>query len=543
MLKDCIEIFEKEIEKYKKRNPNGDEISFITDDYSLTTGMYYLLNLESGEVLEQLDVDKNTDKTTDLYRKFAKFEYLSRYMNSNKAVDKNIFSNNIYSFIVKKENIADKITESLIDGYYNQILNFSKDSKKKELYADYETKYGKTDVNAADKAKSAVKKFLKENDFIDKKGRLAIFFDVDFSEYKKEGNRYIFANVYNNIDYNYLKKDETFGLPDNNMGLNNDKPYLENKSRRKSLPYTVSQKDVLIQKLFFDDLSNKVRKKSKNLIKEDNITQGEKTHYYIHLTTDNGEPIIDDYSIICNNEKIKVPQNNYLNNDDNYNYLVKNKKELFDEIDEFLYDDKLKENIYNTDIDIKNCPRLTQNLKLSNKAWGDWFYKNNHCSIKAILNKVFISRILDTLVEPPKDASNFYQISSKASIRFNMFYSIKKYFLGKESEEMPEEFTLIYNKIKEKISSDETQSFDDDKEAFFAMGQVAYYLLSKAKKPTHNDAIPFLNSFYSKNAKNEILKLFKFRSYDITLKWKNFNNLYAMVQEYDYPKKKIRKVY
>lgn len=102
MLKDCIEIFEQEIENYKKNNPNGDEISFITDNYSLTTGSYYLLNIETGDVLEQLEVDKNTDKTTDLYRKFAKLEYLSMYMDSNKAVaDKNIFSNNIYSFIVK----------------------------------------------------------------------------------------------------------------------------------------------------------------------------------------------------------------------------------------------------------------------------------------------------------------------------------------------------------------------------------------------------------------------------------------------------------
>lgn len=38
MLKDCLEIFEKEIEHYKKINLNGDEISFITDNYSLTTG-------------------------------------------------------------------------------------------------------------------------------------------------------------------------------------------------------------------------------------------------------------------------------------------------------------------------------------------------------------------------------------------------------------------------------------------------------------------------------------------------------------------------
>ena len=115
MLKDCIEIFEKEIEEYKQHNPNGDEISFITDAYVLTSGTYYLLDIETGEVKATLDVDKNTTERSELYEKFAKMEYLSMYMDSNKAVaDKNIFSNNIYSFIVKKENVAEKITEEII---------------------------------------------------------------------------------------------------------------------------------------------------------------------------------------------------------------------------------------------------------------------------------------------------------------------------------------------------------------------------------------------------------------------------------------------
>ena len=48
MLKDCIEIFEKEIEEYKETNPNGDEISFITDDYALTAGKDFFFCIENG---------------------------------------------------------------------------------------------------------------------------------------------------------------------------------------------------------------------------------------------------------------------------------------------------------------------------------------------------------------------------------------------------------------------------------------------------------------------------------------------------------------
>ena len=536
MLKDCIEIFEKEIEEYKKNNPSGDEISFITDDYALTAGTYYLLDLETGEIKETLEVDKNSTDKSSLYEKFAKMEYLSMYMDSNKAIaDKNIFSNNIYSFIAKKENVAEKITDEVIDGYYNKILTFTQnsDTDKKKLYIAYEEENGATNVENAEKAKTAIKKFVAQFDAGSSKGRLAVFFDVDLSEYEKEGYRYIVANVYNTNEYNYQKQSEIFGLPNNNMGLNSDKPYLKNKSRINDLPYALSQEDVMLQKLFFDDLSNKV-KHSKSLIKNDNKTQA---NYYMHLTTDNGEAIIDDYSIIFNNEKFEIHQNNYLNNNYEYQYIAKNKNELIEDIDKFLYNFNLKKHLYKSEIDIKKYPRLTQNLKQSNKAWGDWFYKNNDKPIKAVLNKIFISRILDTLVEPPKEFSSFYQITDLATLRFNIFYSIKNY-LRKDTEAMIDEFKQIYDKIKEKINSDETKNFENDKEAFFAMGQLEYYFIYKKKNAqTHDDAIPFLTSVYSKNAKNEIFKLFKIRSYDIPLNWKNFNNLYAMIQEYDYPKK------
>ena len=73
------------------------------------------------------------------------------------------FSNNIFSFIVKKENIEEKITESIIDGYYSKILKFSEIQIqiKRKLYIDYETKYGKTDNTLADKAKDKIKQFIK----------------------------------------------------------------------------------------------------------------------------------------------------------------------------------------------------------------------------------------------------------------------------------------------------------------------------------------------------------------------------------------------
>lgn len=542
MLKDCIEIFEKEIEKYKLQNPDGDEISFITDNYSLTAGTYYLLDIETGEVKETLEVGKSDDNnTTDLYRKFAKLEYVSMYIDSNKAVgDKNIFSNNIYSFIVKKENITEKINDDIIEGYFTKIIQFKEttDSDKKKLYIEYEKQHGKTDSSLAEKSQTAVKNFFKTYNPENQKGRLALFFDVDFEEYKKESNRYLLANIYNANKYNYIKNNLIFGLSNNNMGLNEKKTYLKNKSRKSELPYAVSQTNIMLQKLFFDDIKNKIRQKENNITKTSVEAQNQTVNYYMHLISENGEPIIDDYSLISNNEEVYIRQNNYLNNKDNYEYENVSKIRFFDEINKHLYNFKLKNNIYKKDIEDKKYPRLAQNIKRSNSAWGDWLFKNNEEPIKAILNEVCISRVLDTFIEPD-DKQNWNILSNIAALRFNIFYSLKNHFLEKEIKEMSDEneFMQIYNKLKEKINSNTTQTFENNKEAFFAMGQIEYYLIYKQKEPKHDEAIPFLTSFYSKKAKNEILKLFRIRAYDIPMKWLQFNNLYAMIQEYNYPKK------
>lgn len=284
MLEDCIVIFKKELDEYRKQHQEDGEISFITDGYALTSGTYYLLDLETGAEKEKLNVDKNLTNKSSLYEKFAKMEYLSMYMDSNKPVaDKKIFSNNIYSFIVKKKSVAKEaknakkdedakkekeiITEENIDEYYNKILKFAEnsDAGKRKLYALYEKEHGATNSDNAEKAKEAVKDFLAKLDVKASDERLAIFFDVDFSEYKKEGNRYIEANIYNSNKYNYQKQSEIFGLPNNNMGLNVKKPYLENKSRKNTLPCALSQRGVMLQKLFFDYLLNLYSEKKQNI--------------------------------------------------------------------------------------------------------------------------------------------------------------------------------------------------------------------------------------------------------------------------------------
>lgn len=552
MLKDCIEIFEKEIEGYKKTNPNGDEISFITDGYTLTAGTYYLLDLETGEVKETLDVDKDSTKDS-LYDRFAKMEYLSMYMDSNKAVaDKNIFSNNVYSFIVKKENVAEKVTEAVIDGYYEKILNFNKnpDADKKKLYIEYEKIHGETNKIAADKAKDAVKKFIAEYDAGTQKGRLAIFFDVDFSEYEKEGNRYILANVYNSNKFNYSKREEIFGLPNNNMGLNVKKPYLENKSRKSGLPYSISQDEVLVQKLFFDYLLNVFAQKKYYLYFTDKgikkfgnkeYPTGDISGFFIRIMKGQKEcEILDCATVDSRTDKINVKVDNVLN----INYTDKNPQnlsyktysslcELIPVINEILYSKWLESNYFADakDIKIKNdSGKLKDILLKTRNLWVDWFYKGKTENLARNFKDFSMEIIKNTI-------RNFY--IPKAREQYNLRIALINYF-DKEENNMSDKIKTIVESLDTKINSKTNLEIESDEEFYFAVGQIANYFISlnKTTKKTQSLISPILQCKSANKIKKQLQKMYMKYNYAIPTNALRFNNLYGMICRFE-PKKSV----
>lgn len=548
MLKDCIEILKKEIELYKKDYPNGDEISFITDSYSLTVGTYYLLDIETGNIKDSLEVDKNADKQTDLYRKFAKLEYLSMYLDSNKAVaDKNIFSNNIYSFIVKKENIEEKITESIIDGYYSKILKFieNSDTDKRKLYIDYETKYGKTDNTLADKAKDKIKQFIKNLDVKNQKGRLAVFFDIDITEYKKESNRYILANIYNANKYNYSKNNAVFGLPNNNMGLNDKKPYLKNKSRKSNLPFAISQDDILFQKLFFDYLMNLFDNKKYYLyFTEDGVQAfGSKAYpqkdicgYFMRIMKAQKEcEILEFLNVDKRNDKVSIKVDNILNIEysdkiqQNLNYKkYTSLNELIPVISEILYSKWLESNYFTDakDIKIKNDSGKLKNILLkTRKLWADWFYLGKQENLKNTFEKFSMEIIKNTI-------ENFY--IPKAREQYNLRMALIDYFNNKEKN-MSEKIKTIVEVLDKKINSKINDEIENDEEYYFAVGQAANYFISKNKttKKSHSLISPILQCRTNAKLKETLKRMFEKYAYAIQNNSLRFNNLYGMISRYE----------
>lgn len=62
--------------------------------------------------------------------------------------------------------------------------------------------------------------------------------------------RYIEPNIFNKNDYNQQAENSIKGLPSNNMSLNAKKPFLENKTRKTSVPYLLELDDAMMQMYF-----------------------------------------------------------------------------------------------------------------------------------------------------------------------------------------------------------------------------------------------------------------------------------------------------
>ena len=82
---------------------------------------------------------------------------------------------------------------------------------------------------------------------------------------KKEGLRYIALNVFNKNDYNQQVGNKIIGVPNANIVLGSKKPFLENKTRKITVPYLIEISEAIKQMYFFDYLSGQARKGKNNI--------------------------------------------------------------------------------------------------------------------------------------------------------------------------------------------------------------------------------------------------------------------------------------
>lgn len=551
MLKECLEIFEKELES------KGDKL--IIDSYVPVDGTYIIVshNDNKFKVKDVVNIKYNKklgeieERSNINFKDICKYDYYSKLIDMDKPIDKKkkIKSNNYLSFFINKEDLNEgKLTKEIIDGYYDRLSNpyikYLK-GKSKEIYESIEKKLEGINQELLTK----IRTWICDNIFslqdlgidIKGKGRIKIFFEATLETYQNESKRYLIPNIYNKNDFNENINDIVYGVPNDNMNLNPKKPYLENKSRKIKVPLLVDEEQILLQKKFFDYLMNFASNGKVNIyINEDGIKALENgklpdaDFQGIFMRIKKGTEVeIQSYDLITSYRyglKKEFKFENVLKlsikamEDENY-LNCRNKNDMQVIINHTLFSKVLVNNYFtdSKDISIKDSI-LKRNLLISRDTIFNWIYKGNENGVYPLLNKVSLDLIKNSIEKG---------FRLKASHQFNLKCSLENYFRG--GQDMGDTIHELKNSLREKINMGGTDYFTSDKEYYFAVGQFVNYLLSKSKgknKP-HSLANPFINAKSDKVIKEKLRNLYKRYNYDIYMHSKRTKNIYAMIVSYE----------
>lgn len=544
MLKDCLEVFKKEYRKY------GD--SMILDNYKLSDGTYILVK-KNGDI-DILNVKKDEiDGSQELYDYIAQRDYLSRYIDSNKALNtevplansngkskigrKVVYSNNYLSFFIKKETLhLNKINNDVIDKYYEVI----------------ESTYGVDNKEYFEKVKDWMLSNFMSLEYPESEGKeyLKIFFQENVDVYRSESDKYIKSKIYNSNKYNVDINGITYGLPNNNMGLNAKKPYLENRTRKNTVPYLISEDEVLMQKKFFDYLMGQLNQGRRFIYIDDKVRayksgerpEGDFTGYYLRISK-GLEPEILDMDILVN-ANTKMPRFE-IEKPIEIEYESKFYAELLDytetedirdierSVNEVFFGNFLKTSYFLDFKDIKLSDQKLKKILYDNRdALFSYFYKGNASALVKSFPKFTLDIIKNTLANNP-----IY--NDRAIEQYNLRYSLSKYLNG--GVKMSVNLNEIKSNLRAKINSSDNKCkvIKTDEEFYYAIGQLSKYFmtLSKSGRKNYSYINPILNASSNSRVIKELEKMFKRYNYTIYGNGR-FDSLYSMILGYK-PENKV----
>ncbi len=548
MLQNCIDIF--------RENPDIDKMIF--DVYAPADGTYvFMEETVDGFSLKKL-IEVKFDKKSKEYNiteeeksKISYYDYNSGLLEMNKPIDpkKTIQSNNYLSFWIKKESLTNgKLTEEKIDSYYeilsNPYIKYTK-SKDKELYTLVEQKVGIVNQKKLKK----IKKWIKNNIFnlsfeVTGKDYLKIFFICEEVDFEKEGKRYVIPNIFNKNEYNIKVGEDILGLPNENLGLNSKKPFLENKSRKMSVPTLINTKEIMIRKKFFDYLWNLVSAGKYNIYfdnKDNKIyTYDYKTPhdsdfkgYFLRLKKEKNEAAILDMDIITSySPDLRRPIfiDNIIGLDEkklkNYTYGIVSNLNILGAIVNDVFFSKYLYNNFFTEADkiSTNDTILKESILVARNVLSNWFYKGYEHGVDNVMDFVSLNLIKNSIVKNNLDV---------AQHQFNLRTAFLEYFKGDDIK-MADVMKKIRDNLREKINSKEYESILSDKEYYYAVGQIIRYFISlnKGSKKNHSLFNPFLNIKNNKSLKGKIETFFRKYNYTISENSLRFNQLYNLIISY-----------
>ena len=487
MINEALEVFKKIYDK------EGEKL--VVNKHIPKDGTYILVNIKSGKIIKKLNIsyDKKVDREFNYYYRYVKaFDYYSNLVDMNKPMDpkKTIHSNQIYSFFIKKDSIREnKLTKSIIEGYKKNLLNPEgkyNSKEAKELYKNIAEKLPKIEKDVVEDIflwiEDNVNENLLEND--NKKDYLKIFFveedlDKSLEVFKNEHKRYIIPNIFNSNDYNKKVGKIIYGASNNNMGLNAKKAFLENKTRRVSIPYLVNTDEILLQYAFYNYLLPEVKQGNyfiyflENEIIPKTYKEGCPNGAKYLLNASYSKDVdIKNFNVISknNDEEIIINFKEILHqkkkDTDEIEYGNLNREKMMNNINKiFFYNSLLGNFLLNDgDLDIKDIEVKKLLMKYRN-AFYKWFYLNDEAEVKKNIRKIYLDAVMVAIGN-----GHFF----KASQQLDFGFCLEKYFYGKS--ELMEEIMNVKEVFLNHTLSEEEWEFLNDEEYFFAVGQILAYI-------------------------------------------------------------------
>lgn len=523
MLEECLEIFKKNLD---------EDPDMVLRGYIPKDGKYYLVTMKEKGPWEvspsfKIKYDKKEKKIENQplnYSFIRDLDFNSNLLNMNKSIDnkKAIHSSNYYSFFFKENIYEDKINKDAIERYFSILKNplkKYKDKNAKNLYLENEGKLGGVNVDEAEKIEKWIVENIDNKNIFDidtsSKDYFKIFFVYEDEEktkkaYQREQDRYLLTNLFNKNKYNIEVNGKTFGVSDDDLGINDKKPYLENLSRKVKQPYLISADMAKLQNLFFSYLSSSVKRGNNKIYfntgnKEISFEKNKNfIGFELFLYPEKNEAAILDYNIYSkdfDDIEIKIKQfiEEYLpenakaedisKREDKYG-LITEKKTLLNKIDSVFFYNYYQRNKYN----LENLNIKELNFKMIILNYG----KSLEFAIVNNKNKEIV-RILDRLLEDSIKYSLLNDYKTKAITQFNYYLSLKEYFEKKE-----ENYMDFQENMKRKLESAGEISLEGDKEIFFAVGQVLRKLLNYSNIGDKN--LTFIRNFLGGQKTSRIIE-------------------------------------
>jgi len=463
---------------------------------------------------------------------FIKISFNKELPNSliNKQYLQEIIGEEKTKYLFEKEEVFKKLlTQEILGNHFLNLCSYKKFTKlkEKEVLKSFE-KY----LSDRERKKNILKKykFVKNNlDSILKvaqenhvKNYIKIFFDEPIEKYKKESEIYYSLKIFNDINYNENIGNEIFGLSNSNMGLNSKKPFLEHKTKLKTIPFLIENNNALLLKKFFDWLKVQPYKDEYNKP----IDKYLDNKFFIKKHSANDESEIMDFDYIpCEIDKLNtsITIKNYLwlksTNVLLENYEIEFLNQLEEKVDDIFYNHQLTTNYYG-EVWKKLDNSFANFIYITRDAMISYFRKYDDKNFYQVVKK-YGSKFV---VEHVKKDRLF-----KAGLALNLKFSLLEY----KGEEIMDIKTMQKNILDNLLDSNykdlETEEF------FYLCGQVARYLINQSKQGDKTGSLlePFLKIKDPQRLK-EIIKTTYFKyKHAINLHFLKFNNAMSLIMAFD----------